>query len=88
MCEEGVSQDINDRKQKRDDPEEKEADGARETKVMEQDIYGTERRPVWRDAQRHLVEGGEVRENRGQVTRSPEPAVRSLHFIPLLVGSH
>lgn len=45
MCLEGVSQDINDRKQKRDDLEEKEADGAVETKVTEQDIYDTERRP-------------------------------------------
>ena len=61
-----MSQDINDRKQKRDDLEEKEADGARETKAMEQDIYGTERRPVRRIAQRHLVEGGEVREDRGR----------------------
>jgi len=45
VCLEGVSQDISDRTQKRDDPEEKEADGAVETKVAEQDIYDTERRP-------------------------------------------
>lgn len=42
-----------------------------------------------RDTQRHVVEGGgEVQRETGQVTRGPRPAVRSLNFIPISVGSH
>lgn len=86
MCEEGVSQDIKDRKQKRDDPEEKEADGARETKAVEQDIYGAEKASAAYHPETPSGGRGGQR-GQGQVTRSPEPTVRSLHFTPLSVGS-
>lgn len=62
---EGVSQDINDKKQKMKDLEEKEAEGAAETKVMGQDIlevYITEKWPVCHDNQRDSEGRGNQRD--------------------------